>query len=278
MDRSGRETSAVTSLAAYQYPRLSPDGKKLAVGKVDPRSGSADLYLIDLASGTSVPITSDPKHEFGPVWSSDGSVVAFAMDDNAPPFLHRVGLDGGAIQPMLVASGGVQTPTDWLKDGSILYQDVDPVTNTDLMLLPAGKDPKPRKLLATRFNEMHGTVSPDGRWLAYVTDDSGNPEVYVKSFPQMGPARRVSINGGLWPRWARDGRELYFMERGRLLAVKVRANGELESESPTVLFQPSSGLVDYDVAADGRFLVNLGTAGFNATRVNVVMNWEAGLK
>ncbi len=167
--------------------------------------------------------------------------------------------------------------TDWLKDGSILYQDVSPVTNTDLMLLPA-EGGKPRKLLATRFNEMHGTVSPDGRYLAYVTDDSGQPEVYVRSFPKLGAARRVSVNGGLWPRWARDGRELYFMERGRLMAVTVRTSGELEAGSPTVLFQPSAGLVDYDVAADGRFLVNFGKAGFNAARLNVVMNWEAGLK
>ena len=118
---------------------------------------------------------------------------------------------------------------------------MDHVTNTDLMLLPAGGDRKPRKLLATRFNEMHGTISADGHWLAYVTDDSGQQQVYVRSFPQMGAARRVSINGGLWPRWAPDGRELYFMERGRLMAIMVRANGELEAGSPTVLFQPAAG-------------------------------------
>jgi dipeptidyl aminopeptidase/acylaminoacyl peptidase len=278
MDRSGRETGTVMPLAAYQYPRLSPDGKRLVVGKVDPRSGSGDLYLTDLASGTSVPLTTDPRHEFGPVWSPDGKVVAFARENNAPPFLHKIGLDGGAAEPLVAPSGGVQMATDWLKDGSILYQDVSPVTNTDLMLLPADGDRKPRQLLATRFNEMHGTVSPDGRWLAYVTDDSGHPEVYVRSFPNLGAARRVSVNGGLWPRWARDGRELYFMERGRLMAVTVRTSGEIEAGSPIVLFQPSAGLVDYDVAADGRFLVNLGKAGFNATRLNVVMNWEAGLK
>jgi len=278
MDRNGREISTVMPLAAYQYPRLSPDGKRLVVSKIDPRSGSGDLYVTDLASGTSVPITSDQNHEFSPVWSPDGRIVVFAMNDNAPPFLHKVGLEGGAIEPAAAPSGGVQAPTDWLKDGSILYQDVNAGTNTDVMLLPPGKDQKPRKLLGTRFNEMHGTVSPDGRWLAYVTDDSGHLEVYVRSFPQMGAARRVSVSGGVWPRWARDGRELYFMERGRLLAAKVRASGEVEAGSPAVLFQPSAGLVDYDVAADGRFLVNLGKAGFNATKVNVVMNWEAGLK
>jgi hypothetical protein len=179
---------------------------------------------------------------------------------------------------MIAPTGGVQTATDGLKDGSILYQDVSPETNTDLMLLPAGGD-KPIKLLATRFNEMHGTASPDGRWLAYVSDDSGRQEVYVRSFPQMGAPRRISISGGVWPRWARDGHELYFMERGRLLAVPVRTNGaQLEVGSPTVLFQPTGGLVDYDVGADGRFLVNLGKVGFNATRLNVLMNWEAGLK
>jgi serine/threonine protein kinase/Tol biopolymer transport system component len=278
MDRNGRETGTVMPLAAYQYPRLSPDGKKLVVGKINPRSGSGDLYVTDLASGTSVPITTDPRHEFGPVWSPDGRFVAFSQNDNAPPFLHKVGLDGGAVEALVAPSGGVQTATDWLKDGSILYQAVNSVTNTDLMLLPADGDRKPRNLLATISNEMHGTVSPDGHWLAYVTDDSDQPQVYVRSFPSLAGVRRVSLNGGLWPRWARDGRELYFMDRGRLMAIAVRASGELEAGSPIVLFQPSAGLVDYDVAADGRFLVNLGKAGFSATRLNVVMNWDAGLK
>jgi serine/threonine protein kinase len=278
MDRSGRETGTVMPLAAYQYPRLSPDGKRLVVGKVDPRSGTQDLYLTDLASGTSVPITTDPRHEYGPVWSPDGRTLVFAQENDAPPFLHKIRLDGSAAEALVAPSGGVQMATDWLKDGSILYQDVNTVTNTDLMLLRPDGDRKPRKLLATISNEMHGTVSPDGHWLAYVTDEQGQPEVYVRSFPALGVARRVSINGGLWPRWARDGRELYFMERGRLMAIMVQGNGELEAGNPTVLFQPSAGLVDYDVAADGRFLVNLGKAGFNATRLNVVMNWEVGLK
>jgi eukaryotic-like serine/threonine-protein kinase len=277
MDRNGRETGTVMPLAAYQFPRLSPDGKKLVVGKIDPRSGSGDLYVTELASGTSVPITTDPKHEFGPVWSPDGRVIAFTQDDNAPPFLHKVGLDGGAVEPLVTPSGGVQQATGWLRDGSILYQDFNAATNTDLMQRPA-EGGKPHQLLATRFNEMHGTVSPDGRWLAYVTDDSGHPEIYVRSFPKLGAARRISVNGGLWPRWAHDGTELYFMESGRLVAVMVRTSGELEVGRPTVLFQRNAGLVDCDVAADGRFLVNLGKAGFNATRLNVVLNWEAGLK
>ena len=108
---------------------------------------------------------------------------------------------------------------------------MSPQTNTDLMLLAAGGH-KPRRLLATRFNEMHGTVSPDGHWLAYVTDDSGQQEVYMRSFPQLRAARRVSVNGGLWPRWARDGRELYFMEHGKLLAVTVRTSRDLEVGKP----------------------------------------------
>lgn len=279
LDRNGHETGAVMPAAAYQYPRISPDGRKLVVGKVDPRSGTQDLYLTDLANGTSVPLTTDPRHEFGPVWSPDGKSVAFAAEAaNSPPFLHKVDLDGGIIEPMLAPSGGVQTATDWLRDGSLLYQDVNPETNTDLMLLPPGGERKPRKLLATRFNEMHGTVSPDGGWLAYVTDDSGQLEVYVRSFPQLGSARRVSIDGGLWPRWARDGHELYFMEHGRLMVVTVRTSRDLEIGRPTVLFQPNAGLVDFDVADNGRFLVNIGKVGFNATKLNIVMNWQAALK
>jgi hypothetical protein len=129
------------AMAAGVTPRLWDvvdlvQAKKLVVGKIDPRSGSGDLYLTDLASGTSVPITTDPRHEFGPVWSPDGKAVAFARENNAPPYLHKIGLDGGVAEPMVAPSGGVQMATDWLKDGSILYQDMSPVTNTDLMLLP----------------------------------------------------------------------------------------------------------------------------------------------
>jgi Tol biopolymer transport system component len=126
---------------------------------------------------------------------------------------------------------------------------------------------------------MLGTVSPDGGSLAYVSDElDGREEVYVRSYPQLGVPRRISVNGGTWPRWARNGRELYFLEHGRLMAVPIRLNPEFDSGNPMLLLQPTPGIVDYDVAADGRFLVNIGRVGYHVAPIHVVTNWESGLK
>jgi Tol biopolymer transport system component len=199
----------------------------------------------------------------------------FSRDDEASPFLHKIALEGGAAEPVTAPSGGVQVPTDWLEDGTILYYDRNPETNNDLWLLP--RDGKPQKLVATRFNEMHGSVSPGGRWLAYVSDElDGREEVYVRSYPQLGAPRRISVNGGTWPRWAHDGRELYFLERNRLMVAPVRRTPEFDSGNPTVLLQPAAGIVDYDVASDGRFLVNIGKVGYHVAPIRILINWNSG--
>ena len=131
----------------------------------------------------------------------------------------------------------------------------------------------------THANITFGTVSPDGHWLAYVSDETGQPEVYVRSFPQLGAQRGISTKGGIWPRWARNSGERYFLEHGRLMAVKVRLGTELEVVgSPSVPFQPVEGIVDYDVAENGQFLVNFGRAGHSVARINVMVGWNAGLK
>jgi Tol biopolymer transport system component len=118
-----------------------------------------------------------------------------------------------------------------------------------------------------------GTVSPDGAWLAYVSDELDGTQVYVRAFGslQVGPPHRISSSGGIWPRWSRDGRELYYLDRGRLM---VRSNPSTESGDVRQLFQPAEGIVDYDVAAEGQFLVNLGNVGYNVAPITVIVGWN----
>ena len=275
-DRTGREIRGVMPPAAYQSPRVSPDGKRLVVTKFDPRTGTEDLYVGDLAGGPGSRITSSPGDEFGPVWR-DNMTIVFTRDNNAAPFLHQIALDGRGTEEALTSpTGQVQLPTARSPDGSIVYQDFEPGTNIDLWLLPPGGK-KPEKILASRANETLADVSPDGGWLTYVSDETDGLQVYVRAFSpaQLGPPRRISVNGGVLPRWSGDGRELYFLERGRLM---VRSNPRSDAGSVTLLFQPAEGLVDYDVAPDGQFLVNLGKVGYNVAPITVILGWDQELK
>jgi len=275
LDRTGRETGSVLDAAAYQYPRLSPDNKKLVVSRFVPRFGTEDVYLVDLSNDTGTRLTSDPGDEFGPVFSPDGQRILFSWDNNAIPFLHELALNGnGSPKPFSQPSGSVQQALEWLPDGSILYQDVVPETDLDLMLLSPGEKRMPHKILATRFKEMNATISPNGRWMAYISDDTGDFQVYVRSFPQLDAPRRISANGGQNPRWAPNGRELYFIEGDRLVGVPVNTGGAFESGKPTVLFQHGAGIVDFDVAKDGRFLINSGHIGYTSAPIAVVVNWK----
>jgi eukaryotic-like serine/threonine-protein kinase len=280
MDRSGRELGVLVQGGAFQDIRLSPDGKKVVANKADERIGSSDLYITELASGNSTRITSDQGNEFAGVWSPDGRRIVFAWDHNAIPFLHEMDLDNsGAPEAIDKPTDGPQIPFGWLPDGSILYQAIFTETNADILLLPPGKGIRePRKLLSSRFSEMSPAISPDVHWLAYTSDDTGRPEVYVRSFPQMGAPHRISNAGGDFARWARNGRELYYIEGGnRLIGVPTRLAPDFEAAAPSLVFQASDGIVDFDPAPDGRFVVNIGNVNYMRSPISVVINWTAKL-
>jgi len=282
VDRSGRESGGVGGLAAYEYSRLSPDGKRLALAVADPRTGTEDLYIADLSRDALTRITFAPGAEFAPVWSPDGRRLVYSWDNQAVPYLHQKALDlSGPGDPIVPPSGGVQVALEWLPDGSIVYSDISPDTNEDLLLLPAGGQRAPRKLIASRFRETDAALSPGPpggpHWLAYVSDESGRPEVYVRSFPQLAEPHRVSTSGGLAPRWAPGGRELFYLEGDRLMAVPVKLQPEFEAGRPSWLFRWSPGIISFDVSADGRFLVNSGVRGYLTAPICVTLDWTAAL-
>jgi serine/threonine protein kinase len=283
--RDGAEQGVVGAPADYNFPRLSPDGQRLAVNIVDGRTASTDVWLFDLARGASSRFTSDPGVEWFPAWSPDGKRMAFVASGAGIPNLHVKGLaDTGSGEPLVPPGGDVQFPWDWVQTPAgqfILYPDRTPATGLDVMVLPLQGERKPRAWLRTRFDEGDARVSPGGRWVAYVSTASGRREVYVRPFDGAAEAIQISTAGGITPRWRRDGTELYYLAPdGNMMAVVVQDGAGFHVGNPAHLFHVELARDDfaqYDVSADGqRFLVNTGTAQVLAVTVDV--NWTAGLK
>ena len=191
-------------------------------------------------------------------------------------------------------SGG---PTDWSPDGRfILYEQLDEKTGFDLWVFPLFGDPgpagavarKPTRFIQTEFDEGQARFSPDGKWVAYASTESGRPEVYVQPFPASGGKWQISTGGGLLPMWRRDGKELFYLVPGlgRLMSVEVKTAPQFEAGAPRLLFQAPVGLTHgmeagshYAVSADGqRFLLNLPIQDTTPSPITVVLNWPAGLK
>jgi Tol biopolymer transport system component len=280
-DRRGRAMGSVGEPADYQSIRSAPDGNRSAVTIADRRTGTTDLWTIDLARGTGVRLTADSRMEINPIWSPDGTKIIFAADRGAPPFLHVKDLSRAGEGLPLTAPGAVQQPADWSPDGRhVLYTRVDPMSGLDLWLLPIAAGSPPSPWLISRFQDSDGRFSPDGRFIAYVSDESGRPEVYVQPFELAGEKQRVSTAGGELPVWRRDGKELFYLSpTNTLMAVPVVLGSRIAIGEPTDLFDTTpSRHRAYDVSPDGqRFLIATAEANASSTPLTVVINWPSEL-
>jgi serine/threonine protein kinase/Tol biopolymer transport system component len=287
-DRNGRELSAVGPPANHESPRISPDEQRVAVAVANPRTGTLDLWVYELSSSLTTRFTfTDLYTEYNPIWSPDGRGIAFVGDPDGPPHLHEKPWGGMGNEQTLVPPGGVQWSHDWSSDGRfILYEESDVRGKLDLWILPMFGERKPKPFRNTQFVETEGRFSPDGRWIAYVSDESGQREVYVQSFEFEGNGNggrwRISTDGGSQPVWRRDGKELFYLAAdNKLMSVPVKSGVTFAAESPTALFRidPSGGGGFYDVARDGqRFLVNTSVTRAESLPITVVVNWTASLK
>jgi serine/threonine protein kinase len=284
--REGTRLGEIGKPADYSWIQLSPDDQQLAVDIGDPRTGTMDLWLIDLARNTSSHFTSEPDIEIAPVWSPDGKRIVFSANRGAPPFLHSKEInDAGSGKPLDDPSESAQFPWDWVKgpEGEfIIYGDGTVATNNDLLLLPLNGDRKTRPFLRTKFDETEARFSPDGKWVAYVSNESGRREVYVQSFRGGDQKWQVSSAGGYAPRWRGDGKEIYYIDADEnIMAVSVKPGPGFASEIAKPLFhiQPASTVyAQYDVTSDGqRFIVNV-AAEDQKPSLNVVLNWTNTLK
>jgi eukaryotic-like serine/threonine-protein kinase len=297
VDRSGKALGTVGPPANFRGVELSPDGSRIAWHRHDGSGG--DLWITDVARGTTSRLTFDASQDnSSPLWSPDGAYVGFASMRDGKWGLYRKLANNAAGEELLadmpsVVSGSPVTPFSWSPDGrSIVYASVDAKSGQDLWLMSLAGDRKPIPLVRSPFTDLHGQVSPDGRWLAYWSVETGRPEVYVQAFP-TGTARwQVSTGGGQYPRWRHDGRELFYMtspSAGKMMAVEVKSSGAaLEVGTPQELFD--SGYYNvatghlynpYAVSADGsRFLIprspTLSSAPASAP-IAVVVNWASTL-
>lgn len=291
-DRTGKQVGTITPPGNYNAPSLSFDEKRVAVSRIDFQTTTAsDIWVIDLDRGAETRFTFDSATDRTPTWSPDGGHIAFASTREGPTTLYQKLSNGAGGEQTLLTSQESKSSPDWSSDGRfILYGQLNSGTVWDLLVLPLFGERKPQPFLQTKFVELHGRFSPDGRWVAYASNETGQFQVYVQSFPQSGSKWPISLNGGSQPRWRGDGRELYyFTPERKLMAVEV--NGEsatFQVGPPRPLFEfrvggagidlgfPGSGY--YTAARDGkRFLVSASSEVPERQQITVILNWSANL-
>jgi len=273
---SGRERS-------FEVPRLSPDGRHVAV----VIAGSTyDIWLYDVTRDTLTRVTFGGDDNY-PVWSPDGKRLAFNSTRAGAANLYLTAADGSGTVERLTTSEYSQYPGSWSPDGKFLAftEEAHPQTGDDIWLLPTLGDRKPQPLLQTPFDEWQPRFSPDGRWLAYTSNESGSPEVYVQPFPGLGAKWKISTDGGSEPLWSPTGREIFYRNGDKMMAVSLETGPAFAVAKSRLVFQTpyahiSSDIPNYDVAPDGQRLLMIKENQQKATvtQLNVVLNWFEELK
>jgi serine/threonine protein kinase len=281
-DRAGKQLNVVGPPGEYNDVVLSPDEKRAALQRDD--STNSDIWLMDLERGVPGRFTFSPELDDDPAWSPDGNSIVFNSGRGGVRGLYRKASSGAGNEELLAKADVVTNGIDWSADGKfIVFESSDPQRGGNLWVLPLFGEMKPYVVLQTEFNESHGRFSPDSRWLAYVSNESGRNEVYVQSFPPSGGKWQVSTTGGSQPHWRSDGKELFYMTPDRkLMAVDVNPQQSFEVGAPKLLFQTTVARYEapnrYAVSRDGqRFLINSAVEEVSHT-MTVVLNWTAEIK
>ena len=283
-DRGGKRLATVGSPGAFTSIAISPDGNRAVVDLSE--HNHREIWIYDLLRGLRTRFASDSS---GPIWSPDGATILFNSAQNGKNGLYRKASDGTGAEELIYAGDLNKTPESWSPDGKfVLYDFIAPKTGYDIWVLPMTPErPGAARIahawLQTEFSERMAQFSPDGRWVAYGSNESGRLEVYVAPFSGSGGKRQVSTESGFTARWRRDGKEiLYLGPDQKLRAVDVNAKGAtVETGQPHALFGPipfSPGFL-YDVSADGQRILLAAPPDQDAAQgITVVQNWMAALK
>ena len=289
VNRRGEEIGTVSAETDIWYygPRLSPDGRRLAVSRYEPGSTSGGIWVHDLERGTAHPLThGDKSDDTLAIWSPDGSEIAYAaVGGDRPSGIYRVDADQTNRERLWLPGEKFRLPAAWLPGGeSLLYQENEESGSFSLWTIHLGRGGQPRRLTPERIGESSPALSPDGRWLAFGSNATRRYEVFLRRLDDATGTGtiRVSSDGGNFPRWRGDGRELFYVDdNGRLMAVPIDLGDEPGVGKPVALFQArleEAADPQYDVTADGeRFLLNR-TLIENRVPVSVVLGWQQRLR
>ncbi len=283
VDRNGRARPVSEAARVFEEPRLSPDGRRLAVGI---RGATSDIWILEFARGTLTRLTFEGDN-FAPIWTPDGKRVTFASNRAGPSNIFWAAADGSGKAERLLASEYDQVASSWSRDGKQLaFTEYHPESGADLWVLSWPGKRRATPFLRTPFNEWGAVFSPDGRWLAYTSDETGRPEVYLQPFPGPGAKVQVSTEGGTEPLWVRRGQELIYRTGEQVMTVRVRTKPTLRTSPPRVLFRGAYAgssavyLPNFDVTADGRRFLFIQTSEQETTvsQLEVVLGWFGELR
>jgi len=283
-DRKGNRLGTVGAPADYSNPAISPDGRTLAVAKRDPATKTRDIWLFDLARGTNMRLTFDPADETNPAWSPDSQRIMFTSNRKGHRDLWQKAASGAREEVPVLQSDAEKSLEDWTPDGRyLLFNKLVPGTRREQWALPLSGNRKPFAVIAGQGVVQGARVSPNGKWIAYTSDESGNQEIYVQNFQPAGGRWQISTDGGGEPSWSPNGRELFYLHVSKLMAVDVKTGTDRFEQGTThFLFEAPFGNTlrnAYVVAPDGqRFLVNTRIESTDILPMTVVMNWPAAVQ
>ena len=259
--------------------QLSPDEKRVLAQMTDPSIGPNDLWLLELASGILSRMTSDPANDGDAVWSPDGSEILFSSNRKGNTDLYRK-LIGGGDEQLVLSSEDAKYAEYWLKDGTAGFVGQEGKSFSRLRLESGAK---PETLLKTDYSKDEPRVSPDGKWVAYTTDESGRWEIFVATYPGFAERRQVSASGGVQAHWRKDGGELFYVNlEGGLHSVEVKRGARIETGIPRLMFQtrlrPDPRFDQYAVMSDGQRFLLMETVEGGIRPITLTLNWTAGLR
>jgi serine/threonine-protein kinase len=290
VNRNGAELPLAAPAHAYRGPRLSPDGRRVAVAIEEQET---QTWLYDLSRETLTRLTFDGIANYNPVWTPDGKRIAFQSSKEGQLNLFWQLVDGSGGLERLITSEYNNAPNSWSPDGQLLaFIQIDPTTGYDIWVLRmddpstgSGQVRKAQPFLQTPFNESAPRFSPDGRWLAYTSDESGRNEIYVQPYPGPGGKSQISTDGGTEPVWNPNGRELFYRSGDKMMAVEIATQPGFAAGKARMLFEGQyvptpATFPNYDVSPDGqRFLMLKAAEQATApNQINVVLNWFEELK
>ena len=279
-DREGQSTPLNLPAGTPGWPRIVPNGR-LAVLHLGGGE-SRDLWVLDLDRPGSIRQLTFQGGGF-PTWSADGSRVAFMSRRGGSGDIYTVPSDGSGRAERLLGGSRTQIPVSWSSQGVLAFYEIGDITQRDIWVVDVENGTDPVLFVATPANELSPRFSADGNFLAYVSNETGQNEIYVRPYPPPGPVTAVSIDGGSEPVWSRDGTELYYRHGDSIMSVPVSTDSGFRVGSPReVLVEPplpgAGGNPNYDVFPDGRFLVRHAAPGTSIDRVRLVLNWHEELR